>query len=187
MKARWTRTSSTYFCPGRVNDNFAEYSILGWHLFSFRAWNTRFHTFLAYRVCLEVWDDLYVVPFGCKLVFFSCSFRYLFLSNLAILTVIWHRDVFLWSGLLGVQNALYAWVSISFPRLGIILSMSPLSRFPMPLVCVELLLLHYGFLGLAFWSCLRVLEVCNNSFSFFLCHWVQCFLDFIFHPWHSFF
>ena len=37
--------------PSMMIENFAAYSILGWHLWSLRVWMTSFQGLLAFRIC----------------------------------------------------------------------------------------------------------------------------------------
>jgi hypothetical protein len=39
--------------PPRLKDSFAGYSLLGWQLFSVRAWTVLLHAFLAFGVCAK--------------------------------------------------------------------------------------------------------------------------------------
>jgi hypothetical protein len=120
--------------PLNLNDNFAGYSNLGWQLFSYRDWNILSHVLLDFRVYSERSELIFMcLPLYVSWHFIPCSFQYLFffflLSSLEILIIILYEEVLFWSCLFGILNASSKWMSISFPRFGVIVAIISLNRF----------------------------------------------------------
>jgi hypothetical protein len=99
------------FISPYMKNSFCRYSNLGWQLFSFRAWSTSFHAFLALKISVE---KPVLILIGLSLDRWLIAFNTLSLfCILNVLTMRYLREVVFWSCLIGVLKASCAYTFFS--------------------------------------------------------------------------
>jgi hypothetical protein len=158
-----------------LNDSFAGESILGLKLFSFSAWNTSLHAFLAFKVSVEKYVfillglPLYVICFFSHMVFNILSLYFL----LVVLMIIHHRKYLFWSSLFDFLGDSCTWIGKTFSRFGIFSVIILLNIFCI-LSCTSSsssmsVILRFGLLmeSLNYWTFLSQLLSCLTKISLF--------------------
>jgi hypothetical protein len=87
--------------------------------YSLWAWITLFHAFLAFKVCAERSEMIFMcLPFHVSCCCSLAASSIISFSSLGTLIMIWREVVLFWPCLFGVWNASCIWVSVSINRLG---------------------------------------------------------------------